>query len=116
PKAVPALDEPATSVVDATQLVSLAATLVAIASLVLRWRRSDGLVRRQLAWLAMGGLVIGGVVVVEVGLRALVGPSDTRGAYIEAAAVLTLPLVTYVAIVRHRLFDIELVLRRSIWT
>ena len=113
-KAVPALDEPATSVVDATQLVSLAATLVAIASLVLRWRRSDGLVRRQLAWLAMGGLVIVALVVAEVGLRALAGPSDTRGAYIEAAAVLTLPLVTYVAIVRHRLFDIELVLRRSI--
>lgn len=102
------------SVVTVCEYVSLGPIGLAIISLVLRWRRSDGVVRRQLSWLALGGLVIVLLIAVDVWLAALLGPSDDRGAYFEAAAVATIPIATAAAILRHRLFDIEVVLRRSI--
>jgi signal transduction histidine kinase len=102
------------SLVSVFEYASLVPIVLAIASLVLRWRRSDGIVRRQLSWLALGGLVIVLLIAVEFWLAAVLGHSDDRGAYLEAAAVSTVPIATAVAILRHRLFDIEVVLRRSI--
>ena len=114
PLAIAALGGIPVQAVNAATAVSALITLIGIASLVLRWRRSDGLLRRQLAWLAWGGLVLVLVAVFAVGLFAAVEVPDAAGAGLESFEIAILPVVTYLAIVRHRLFDIELVLRRSI--
>jgi signal transduction histidine kinase len=112
--AVPASEPAAAAVVDGCVYGGVLVSLAGIASLVVRWRRSGGTVRRQLSWLALGGLLIVAMVAVELVLLALLGADDDLGAYFEAAQLTVLPVATYVAIVRHRLFDIELVLRRSL--
>jgi signal transduction histidine kinase len=106
--------EAAETVTDLCVLGSVVLALAGIVSLLIRWYTGDEATRRQLAWLAMGVLLIVALATIELTLSQMLGPQDDRGAFFEAACVATLPLVTYVAIVRHRLFDIELVLRRSI--
>jgi len=112
--AVPERLRLAETVMFGCEMASALVTLIAIGSLIGRWWSSDGQVRRQLAWLAFGGLVILVLVAIELVLGRLLEPSDERGAYFEAAVVAILPLATYIAIVRHRLFDIRVVLRRSL--
>jgi hypothetical protein len=102
------------SVVGACEYASLGFAGLGIISLVLRWRRSGGAVRQQLSWLALGGLVIVTSYAVHAWLSATLGPNDTRGAIVETVVVATIPVATALAILRHRLFDIELVLRRSV--
>ncbi|GIH10798.1 hypothetical protein Rhe02_88650 [Rhizocola hellebori] len=110
----PATADAAGRVVDLCVLGSVLITLTGFVSLLIRWGTGDASTRRQLAWLAMGALFILALAAAYLALNEMLGPQDDRGAYFEAAWVATVPLVTYVAIVRHRLFDIELVLRRSI--
>ncbi|TRW44509.1 sensor histidine kinase [Georgenia yuyongxinii] len=88
-----------------------AVTLASLISLVARWRRHDDV--RQLSWVMFAVVVI----VTAAGVLALNTLADgpaAVGVVCEALALAALPLATGVAIVRDRLFDIELVLNRSL--
>ncbi|MFD1505725.1 hypothetical protein FE374_01005 [Georgenia yuyongxinii] len=88
-----------------------AVTLASLISLVVRWRRHDDV--RQLSWVMLAVVVI----VTAAGVLALNTLADgpaAVGVMCEALALAALPLATGVAIVRDRLFDIELVLNRSL--
>jgi two-component system NarL family sensor kinase len=75
-------------------------SLLGFVSLVLRFRRSSGVVRRQLAWFGYG---LAGTVIATA-----VAPSEVR-----ALAVLLLPAGLMVAALRFRLYEIDRLLNRT---
>lgn len=77
-----------------------------IAAVVLRMRRSVGVERTQLQWLALGGVVL------AAGLTLSAGPDASPWPF--NVALLGPPLGIAVAVVRHRLFDVDVVLSRTL--
>jgi hypothetical protein len=89
------------------------AVIAAIASLVVRFRRADGLQRRQLKWLALAGFVV----VVGSGLADLVeltGATWIDSGDLFLASMAGIPIAAAIAVLRYRLYDIDLVIGRAI--
>ena len=82
--------------------------LAAIASLVVRHRRADAATRRRLVWV----LWAGAIVLVEMGCELL--PAYTIGPVVGPLTEVLFVASIAVGIVRHRLFDIELVVNRTL--
>jgi hypothetical protein len=85
-------------------VATVVAVLVAFGSLVVRWRHSTGVPRQQLKWILFGAVPT--LVLWAVGL--VYGPVFT------ALAMLPLPLGCLVGVLRWRLWDIDVVLSRSL--
>jgi hypothetical protein len=81
-------------------------------SLVLRRRRATGVEREQIKWLAWAGAVAGVVVVVGSVGYDVWGEELANGAIL--LSVLALPVVTGIAILRYRLYDIDVVINRTL--
>jgi hypothetical protein len=101
-------------VADALQkagVVILAAAAVAsLASLVLRWRRTSGIERAQLKWLALA-------VMIEIPIVfAATNPDlDPRlGATIALCSTPLIPAAIGIAILRYRLYDIDRIISRTV--
>jgi two-component system, NarL family, sensor kinase len=89
-------------------MLLLASTGLAIASLAVRWRRSAGLARQQLKWLLLG---VAATLVLAVLARTLpAGPTDV----IAAVGMLPVPITLVIAVLRHGLWEIDVVISRSI--
>jgi DNA-binding SARP family transcriptional activator len=74
------------------------AFVLALASLVVRYRRAGALERRQLAWFAYAGALIASA-------QALAFVVDS--AYLNVAPLAALPLAVGIAVERHRLYELE---------
>ena len=111
PWAVEAFGAVPLAVANGGVLAASVVTLAAAYSIVLRWRRGDELTRTRLSWLALAALV---VMVLTLAAWLLPGVPDAVGALAETVQVVVVPISTYVAIARCRLFDVDLVLRRSL--
>jgi len=99
--------------------LAAAGFVLAAASLAVRFRRSRGRERQQLKWFALVGLLIGAMLVLAlVGLVAPRGAGEAIGAVgwfsFLALTVVGVPAATGIAILRHRLYDIDLVIRRTL--
>ena len=81
-------------------------------SLVLRRRRATGVEREQIKWLAWAGALAGVVVVVGTAGYDVWGEALANGAIL--LSVLGLPVATGVAILRYRLYDIDVVINRTL--
>ena len=95
----------------------LAALLAAIAAVAVRYRRSRGEARRQLTWfmaaMVLQGLLWAGSLVPALAYH--LAPYQTP--YFEVAipfALLAMPLTIAVAILRERLYDLDLLLSRGL--
>ena len=103
-------------------LMTAAGFVLGAVCLMLRLRRASGRERQQLKWFAyVGGLALTGLVV-AIGSE-LSGPSvptwvDVAGAVGWLSALmlilLGLPVAVGIAILRHRLYDIDLVIKRTL--
>ena len=95
----------------ALMLVGLLASAL---SLFVRLRRSRGLLRRQLLWIATSavGLAAGFLFLAVMGV--LQGEQTVLGATPLFTAYLAFPVATAVAVLRHGLFDIELIVNRAL--
>ena len=94
-------------------IVMFASTTACVVSLIVRFRRSRGLERQQLKWFVYAvvcGLVIFGVIVCTMFLPNAPGWTS-YGFY---AVLVALPLATGIAILQHKLFDIDLIIRRTL--
>ncbi|MGH4024484.1 MAG: sensor histidine kinase [Pseudonocardiaceae bacterium] len=87
----------------AAALVAVAGYLGVLGSLWLRWRRADLDTRRQLACMLPAGIVF----FVSLALQL----NDNSGGWALTAAI---PLGMAVAILRYRLYDVDLLINRSI--
>ncbi|MDN5749532.1 MAG: histidine kinase, partial [Pseudonocardia sp.] len=94
----------------ATELVNLAVYLAALAGLVLRYRRGDDRLRRQLLWLVLALAAVLGVLLVWGP-----DPGAPQGQVILVLLVIPLvPAAITVAVLRHQLLDIRLVFSRAV--
>jgi two-component system NarL family sensor kinase len=90
-------------------LVLVAGVGASLAGLVVRVRRSQGVERAQLRWfLAGSAAAIAGVVVV------FVVPSSPLQLAVTFASIVALPASAAMAILRHRLYELDLVVNRSL--
>ncbi len=98
--------------------ISLAALLASVAAVVLRWHRSTDQERQQLKWLVymvalaviagLAGLALGGVWATSdyiIGVAVLVA---------TAGAGLGIPAAIGVAVLKYRLYDIDVVINRTL--
>lgn len=76
-------------------------------SLVLRWRRSSGVVREQLKWLAASATLVAATMWLSV----IPGPI-TNGIFIFAIG--TVPIAVGIAVLRYRLYEIDTVISRTL--
>jgi two-component system, NarL family, sensor kinase len=88
--------------------VPVAAVGVAVASLVVRWRRAEAVERQQLKWVLLGV----GTTILLLGLGRL-APVDAAGAVV-GLAMLPLPAAIVVAALRHGLWDVDVVISRTL--
>ena len=103
--------------------------LVSAASLVLRFRRSGGEARQQIKWIAFAASFMGslyllmmGASVISVLIAAPETPSDPGtqtlwGALLEDVTILSftaIPVAIGFAILRYRLYDIDVVINRTL--
>jgi signal transduction histidine kinase len=94
-----------------SSIVFLAGTALGLISVILRLRGAVGVVRAQLQWLLLGALIaVLGAVLGSPGLTGLPTVSELAA----ALGLLGPPLGIGIAMLRHRLFDVELVLSRTI--
>jgi len=82
------------------------------ASLIVRFRRARGSQREQMKWLAVAGVVAAVTLVVGFVSYDVVG--ETVANAVIMLGVLGLPLATGVAILRYRLYDVDVVINRAL--
>jgi len=96
-------------------ILTIVLLAAAVIDLVLRFRRSTGLVRVQMRWLVASLCAIVASVVVGLVLTVTLGPTGADVAWIPViVAYPTLPLAVYLAITRHRLYEIDRIVSRSV--
>lgn len=83
---------------------------VSVAAMALRWRRASAEQRAQLAWVLYGtGLTVTMLLVAQ-----LLGRAGTGVTWLPALALAPLPAACVVAVLRHRLWNIDVVVSRSV--
>jgi hypothetical protein len=108
-------------------VLAAVAFALAAASLVTRFRRSRGVERQQLKWFAYVGLLAAtGLALAMAQVLVGVQPGeDAEGGWLELvgaigwftalfAIVVGIPIATGMAILRHRLYDIDVVINRTL--
>jgi signal transduction histidine kinase len=107
PLGLPHVAQPFFDAVGALMLVAMLATLLlAVTELVWRWRHGDALGRQRLAWFALA--FVFPVLVLALSFWDLGRP------WIFALVSLPLPVAIGVACLQHKLYDVDLVVNRSL--
>ncbi len=106
------VDSPIVGVVGVAAFFAVVGSMVASAvSLIVRHRRAGSEQRQQIKWLAFGGAVVVGTIFVS-GFTAI-WSAEVSIAVVNLA-LLGLPIFTGIAIARHRLYDIDLIINRTL--
>jgi hypothetical protein len=99
-------------------LVLLASIVLAIAGAIARYRRAEAQERRQLKWLAAAAGFMVAVLLASITLLLVVdtdrGIWDFVSALLVCAGVAALPVAAAIAILRDRLYDIDIVINRAL--
>jgi hypothetical protein len=106
------VDSPVVGVVSsAAGFVVLGSIVASAVSLIVRLRRAGSEQRQQIKWLAYGGAVV----VVTIFVAGFISVWSVMVSIVTiSVALLGLPICTGVAIVRHRLYDIDLIINRTL--
>jgi hypothetical protein len=82
-------------------------------SLILRFRRSGPTARQQIKWLALSGMALACVFPLQFVLDPYAGPRTAIGIAFFSA-LLGIPLSLTIAILRHGLYDIDVIINRTL--
>jgi hypothetical protein len=112
PFALPVQAAPLQLVLNGAGAVLIGTFVVALASVVLRLRVARGNERQQLKWIAYAMVLL----ILALGLNVLpLGFGDSAvGLFAVVAGLLAVPVSVAVAILRHRLYDIDVVINRTL--
>ena len=97
--------------------VSAGLLLIVAAAVLMRFRRAQGEERQQLKWFAYAVSCFIGVSVVSALTQSVVGHVpliDLAGLVVTAVALTAIPLAIGVAILRYRLYAIDMLIRRTL--
>jgi hypothetical protein len=95
----------------------VASVVLAVLSLVLRFRRSVNVERQQIKWFAYAGLVVLGALAVQMVVFSIVPETDTLVDVSNALFSLTITLIPITigfAVLRYRLYDIDRIISRTL--
>jgi len=106
-------------------MVVAVCALLAVISLVFRFRRSEGEERQQIRWLLYVGATAAAIPILGIGLALYriaagihVGDNDPLGAVLWISFVLLLifgiPAASGIAILRYRLYDLDVVIKKTV--
>lgn len=104
-------------------ILVLAGGMLAVASLVVRYRRAAAIERQQLKWFAAAAIVAVVAGSINISTYAAAGsgsPTGTLGVVQSVSSFLIfcglalLPLAIGIAVLRYRLYDIDLIIRRTV--
>jgi signal transduction histidine kinase len=105
------------AVINLGSLLLVIGILGSAAALVVRYRRSQGIVRLQMKWLIYAGLLV----LLLFTLTGIIWFSGTDNQFsrelsiaLTSLAILCIPVGAGVAILRYRLYDIDLLINRSL--
>lgn len=93
-------------------ILALGAIVASVASVVIRFRRAESAERQQIKWLAYAACLALGMLV-PAGVIGALWSEEVANALI-LLGVLSLPLAVGIAILRHRLYDIDLLINRTL--
>jgi signal transduction histidine kinase len=105
-----------TALLAVTDILLLLAILGSAVALVLRLRRSTGMQRQQLRWITASAGLLALATVEVIVYQAVAQPtSDTWQALVPLyAAYASLPVCTGIAVLRYRLYDIDVIINRAV--
>jgi F0F1-type ATP synthase membrane subunit c/vacuolar-type H+-ATPase subunit K len=86
-------------------------TVASAVSLIVRMRRADSEQRQQIKWFAYGGVVVVGTIVASGFVSIWSVPASIL---IISVALLGLPVFTGIAILQYRLYDIDIIINRTL--
>jgi signal transduction histidine kinase len=90
-------------------------TVLGATSVLLRMRRATGVERAQLQWLVLGVVVpLVGVALAELERFGLLTPDPLTREAVFVVVIAAPPVAVGIAVLRHRLFDVEVVLSRTV--
>jgi hypothetical protein len=106
------VESPGVGMVGVAGSIVAAGSMVASAvSLIVRLRRAESVERQQIKWLAYGGAVMVGI----LGAGGLITLwSVPASIVVMSVSLLGLPVFTGIAIVKYRLYDIDLLINRTL--
>jgi hypothetical protein len=116
PFAVPgSLGEVLGALQEAFPLVIVAA-LVALVSVVVRFRRSRGIEREQVKWVLYAAALVGVGLVAQLPIFMVMPPDAAANASnaVATSAFACVPVAIGIAILRYRLYDIDVLIRRTL--
>ncbi|MEV5571461.1 sensor histidine kinase [Spirillospora sp. NPDC052269] len=97
---------PLQSIPPVIAMLTVATLVLSLASLAVRFRRASPDVRRQIAWVVYPGLLTEVII--------YVGESTRVGDLVRDTAIVTIPICVAIAITRYRLYDIDVVINRTL--
>jgi signal transduction histidine kinase len=106
----------ALSALQAGQLLAIAGGVLACISLIMRFRRSESVVRKQIEWLAYAAAVVVAGVIASVPLQALpqTGSVSNYQNGIISLAFACIPAAMGIAILTRRLYDIDVIVNKTV--
>jgi hypothetical protein len=93
-------------------LVFLPLVLLAVASVIVRYRRAAGIQRQQIKWFALGAAAM--ALIIAVTVVAVPDQSSPLSTIGFAFAFAMLPLGAGIGVLRYRLYDIDVVINRTL--
>jgi signal transduction histidine kinase len=106
--------EPFAAVAGATWPLLLVLFVLATASMVIRFRRSSGTERQQLKWFAFAASFLVVYFLTSAVLESLGVGEGNAGEVISGLAFLGIPLSVGVALLRYRLWDLDVVVKKTV--
>ena len=113
PLHVPALEPPAWLEVGLWPAL-LGLFVLAVVSMIIRFRRSRGVERQQLKWFAFAVVVLVTYFVVSAILEWLGISEGDLGEFVSGLALLGLPVAVGIAILQYRLWDLDVVVKKAV--
>jgi hypothetical protein len=99
----------------AIQLIYIPFMLASVAAVVIRWRRAGAVERLQLKWFVFATALIPALIIVGMGSDWLAIPGrDWIVVPMSMSMILAFPVAVGVAILRYRLYDIDLIIRKTL--
>jgi signal transduction histidine kinase len=106
-----------------TGLTLVVSAFLSFASMIVRFRRAGGEERQQIRWLAVVGIVaaiafalglVAGIISEQTHSRTLEFFSSVMLVILVAAVALGIPITAGVAILRYRLYDLDIVVKKTV--
>ena len=94
--------------------LGMVGVVLSVAALVVRYRRSSGVTRRQIRWIAWGGTFFAAILVMTQIAEGPTGSGNSISGYLGLVGESVLIVSFAVAITKYRLYDIDVVISRTV--